>query len=378
MTDPTATVAPTLPRRRRLRGRLWLIAFALVALLGLGFLIRIAWIGGLFTRIAPHFAGRCRLVDGPVGTEDVTIDARAGRAYISAADRRAEMAGAPKPGAIWAYDLGGVGQIPVNLTADAGLYFQPHGISLWREDDGSAVLFVVNHPAAGHGWPPHTIEIFDVGRTELVHRATLTDERLVMPNDVVAVARDRFYVTNTHQYPPGWRQTLESYLQVRGAAVLHYGPGGFSTAIADLVLPNGINVSADGRTLYIASTTWQSVLVYDRDPRSDALTLRAEIPIGTGGDNIEMDDEGQLWIGSHPKLLALIAHQGDPTHPVPAQVMRISADGKTVEEVYLSDGVPLAAASVAARLGDRLLIGQIFGAGFLDCEMGGLPVEPEQ
>jgi hypothetical protein len=28
-------------------------------------------------------------------------------------------------------------------------------------------------------------------------------------------------------------QELETYLQLRGAQVLHYGPGGFSTAIAD-------------------------------------------------------------------------------------------------------------------------------------------------
>jgi arylesterase/paraoxonase len=375
MTDPTPNVAPA-PPRRRLRKRVWLAGLILVALVVLGFAIRIAWIGGVFTRIAPHFAGRCRLVEGPVGAEDMTIDVRIRRAYISAADRRAEMAGAPKPGAIWAYDLDGVGQMPVNLTPDAGLYFQPHGISLWRAADGHDVLFVVNHPAAGHGWPPHTIEIYDVGAEQLTHRATLTDERLVMPNDVVAVGRDRFYVTNTHQYPPGWRQTLESYLQLRGAQVLRYGPGGFTTAIANLVFPNGINVSADGRTLYIASTTWQNVLVYDRDPASDALTPRREIPIGSGGDNIEIDDEGQLWIASHPKLLAVIAHQSDPSHPAPAQVVRIAADGETVEEVYLTDGQPLAAASAAARLGNRLLIGQIFGAGFLDCEMGEPPSQP--
>jgi arylesterase/paraoxonase len=363
-------VPSSAPRPRR---RWRIVLYVLLALLALvaGFLLRLAWLGGMFTRIKPHFAGHCRLIEGPVGPEDLTIDAPARRAIISASDRRAMFAGKPVPGGIWSYPLDPVDAVPVNLTPDAGLYLQPHGISLWREADGREALFVVNHPAPGHGWPENTIEIYDLVGDALVHRATLTDPRLVMPNDLVAVGLDRFYVTNTHRHAPGRMQDLETYLQLRGAQVLHYGPGGFSTAIADLVFPNGINVSPDGRTVYVAAVTWRSVLVYDRDPQTDALTPRGSIDIGSGGDNIEVDDQGQLWIGAHPKLLAVPKHAADPNSPAPAQVLRVSADGKTVQEVYLSDGQPIAAASVGARFANRLLIGQIFGKGFLDCEMEG-------
>jgi arylesterase / paraoxonase len=370
--DASATLRP------RRRWRIVLIVLLLLAVFIVGFLLRLAWLGGVFTRITPHFAGHCRLVEGPVGPEDLTIDAPARRAIISAADRRALAAGHPVPGAIWSYSLDAVDAMPVNLTPDAGLYLQPHGISLWREPDGREALFVVNHPAPGHGWPDNTIEIFDVAGDALVHRATLTDPRLVMPNDLVAVGLDRFYVTNTHAHAPGRLQDLETYLQLRGAQVLHYGPGGFSTAIGDLVFPNGINVSPDGRTVYVAAVTWRSVLVYERDPATDALTSRGSIAIGSGGDNIEVDGEGQLWIGAHPKLLAVPKHAADPANLAPAQVLRVSADGKTVEEVYLNDGRPIGAASVGARFANRLLIGQIFGNGFLDCEMegGGKDVSP--
>jgi len=190
------------PRPRRLWRILLIVLLLLVALVG-AFFIRIAWLGGMFVRITPHFAGQCRLVEGPVGAEDLTIDAPKRRAIISASDRRARAAGKPVPGGIWTYPLDAVDAMPVNLTPDAGLYFQPHGISLWREPDGREALFVVNHPAPGHGWPQHTVEIYDVAGDVLVHRATLTDPRLVMPNDLVAVALDRFYVTNTHANPPG-------------------------------------------------------------------------------------------------------------------------------------------------------------------------------
>jgi len=367
--DATPT-APPAPRRRWLRFTLIGLMLCIVVL-GV-VVLRMLWRAGAFRSIEPHFAGTCRVVEGPVGAEDLTIDADANRAYLSATDRRALVAGRPVPGAIWAYALDRAEGGLVNLTPDATTYLQPHGVSLWVGPDGRRTLFVVNHPAPGHGWPDHTIEIYDVDGERLVHRATLTDPRLVMPNDLVAVDTDRFYVTNTHANPPGIAQTVETYLQRRGAQILSYGPGGFRTAAADLLFPNGINVSRDGRMLYAASVTGLSVLVFDRDPRTDALSKRDEIPIGTGGDNIEVDADGDLWIGSHPKLLTVQRHFNDPTVPAPSQVMRVRPDregDERVEEVYLSDGTPISAASVAARLGNRLLIGPILSPGFLDCEM---------
>lgn len=371
--DSVPTTAPV-PRGRRWP-KYTLIALAAAAVVVIIFTLRVLWLAGSFRTITPHFAGRCQLIDGPVGPEDLTIDEKTGRAYISATDRRALAAGRPVPGAIWAYDLeapaGGAPAL-VNLTPDATLYFQPHGISLWVGEDNRRALFVVNHPAPGNQWPANTIEIFDVTDTGLVHRATLTDPRLVMPNDLVAVDIDRFYVTNTHKYPPGWSQTLETYLQLHRAQVLSYGPGGFRTAAARLLFPNGINVSRDGRTVYVASVTGLSVVVFDRDPRTDALTRRGEIPVGSGVDNIEVDADGALWIGSHPKLLAVQKHAVDPSARAPGQVMRIGFEPgghPQVEEVYLNDGTPVGGVSVAARRGNRLLIGQIFGRGFLDCEM---------
>jgi arylesterase/paraoxonase len=364
-----STAALARPTRRR-RWRVIAIVAALLLLAVGVFVGRILWLGGAFARITPHFDGTCRLIDGPVGAEDVTINQRTGRAYLSASDRRARAAGRPVPGAIWAYDLTTPNAVPVNLTPDADVDFQPHGISLWVEPDGTETLFIINHPVSA-GAPPHTVEIADLRGDRLERRATLTDARLVMPNDLVAVDRERFYLTNTHANPPGLAQTLETYLQLSGATVLAYGPDGFRVAIADLVFPNGINVSPDRRTVYVATVTSRSLLVYDRDAGTGALTLRETIAVGSGADNIEVDSDGNLWIGSHPKLLAMSRYAADPETPAPAQVLRIAAGSRSAEEVYLSDGRPLAAASVGARYRNRLLIGQIFGAGFLDCEMDG-------
>jgi len=349
-----------------MRRRVILIGLGL-AVLGIGgFILRTLWLAGAFRRISPHFSGTCRLVEGPVGPEDITIHPKRGVAFISASDRRAVAAGKPVPGALYAYDLDAETARPVNLTPHADVSFQPHGISLWVDDAGHEVLFVVNHPPPGTSTHANTIEIFDFDDGALVHRATLTDPLLVMPNDLVAVGVDSFYVTNTHRHPPGFMQTVESYLRLSGAQILYYGKGGFRPALTNVVFPNGINVSRDGRTLYVAAMTERRVRVYDRDPATETLTLRDNIFVGTAPDNLEVAADGALWIGAHPKLLRTVAHLGDPAELSPAQVLRITPDG-AVKEIYLSRGEQLSASSVAAVRGRRLLIGQVAGNGFLDC-----------
>jgi len=124
-------------------------------------------------------------------------------------------------------------------------------------------------------------------------------------------------------------QTIETYLQLSGAQVLFYGPGGFRPAITNLLLPNGINVSPDGHTLYVASTTGREVRFYDRDPASETLAFRQAIPLGSGADNIELDERGNLWIGSHPKLLRIEAHGKDPQTLSPSQVLRVTRTARS-------------------------------------------------
>jgi arylesterase/paraoxonase len=345
------------------------IVLGVVVLCAAGLVLHTLWIAGAFKTIEPHFAGRCRLVTGPVGPEDLTIHPRTGVAYVSASDRRAVAAGKAVPGGIYAYDLDDPGATPVNLTSFANEAFQPHGISLWVEAGGREVLFVVNHPAPQTGKPAHTIEIFEMRGGKLFHRDSLTDPLLVMPNDIVAVGPDRFYVTNTHANPPGRRQTMESYLRFADAKVLYYDGQSFWPAVEDRLFPNGINVSPDGRTLYLASTTGRRVEVFDRDPETGSLAFREEIFVGSGLDNVEVEANGDLWIGAHPNVLRVGAHMADPSLPSPSQVVRITRgpEGYRVEEVYLDDGRELSASSVAAVRGRRLLVGQIASEGFLDC-----------
>ena len=88
--------------------------------------------------------------------------------------------------------------------------------------------------------------------------------------------------------------------------------------------------------------------------------------------DIEIDTNGDVWIGAHPQLLKFIRHAADGSMLSPSQVLRVrqgSQGSYVVEEIYLNDGRQLSGSSVAAVMAGRLLIGAVFEPRFLDCSL---------
>jgi len=344
-----------------------LIALAVVVLIIGAWFIHLFWTAGQFKEIEPHFSGTCRQVLGLVGAEDITIHPGTGIAYISAYDRRAVNSGLPGFGSIYAYNLNVSDPVLFKLTPQAGENYRPHGISLYTDPERKDFLFVINHEGG-----THTIEVYELVGTLLYHTRSISDPLLVSPNDIVAVGPDRFYVTNDHHYASGFMRTVEDYLKLRLSNVLYYDGVRFTEAADGIGFANGINVSGDGKTLYLCATTEGSVHLYRRDISSGELTFQKKIELDTGVDNIEIDASGELWIGAHPKLLSFVAHATDASRLSPSQILHLAPEsqgGYSVEEVYLNKGDELSAASVAAVSGKRMLIGSVFDPKFLDCQM---------
>jgi arylesterase/paraoxonase len=326
---------------------------------------RIVTRSGVLKDIVPHRQGECRTVEGIVGGEDVTIDRETLTAYVSADDRRAAAAGKPVRGEIFALDLTRRDAAPVPLTGGKPADFHPHGIALWRGPDGARRLFAINHVEGG----AHSVAVFDVGANGLTLAETITYPELLSPNDLVAVGPRQFYATNDRRYrDPGVMATLEGYLQLPLASVSYFD-GRTGRIVADrLTFTNGINASADGRTVYVAEFLGQRIRIFDRDLASGALTPRDTIPVHTCPDNIELDEAGMLWIGAHPKVFDLLAHGADAGKRAPSQVLRIDPKTKSVDEVLLDDGTLLSGSSAAAVAGDRMLIGTVFEPKILVCD----------
>ncbi|MCU0447530.1 MAG: SMP-30/gluconolactonase/LRE family protein [Microscillaceae bacterium] len=347
-----------------------LIFLLILAMFMGGFMLKLLYDAGYFKKIAPHFAGTYAPITTQAGAEDLSIDYASGMAFISTDDRRfnSQNPQNPQKGKIYALDLKADKPIPIDLTGDFQADFHPHGISLYRKGD-KLLVFVVNHRQEKTEKKSH-IEIFEYINQRLVHLESIHDESLMYsPNDVVAVGERQFYVTNDHYYRPGdRRRVLEDYLRLTYAFVVYYDGKTFQKAAEGIGYPNGINVSLSGKQLYVASTTGRKVIVYHRDSNTGKLTELQDIYLNSGADNIEVDSDDHLWVGSHPQMLAFVAHARDAQKRSPSQIFKIEKKGEKFaqpKEIFLSDGKDFSGVSVGAYYQKSLLIGSVFEPGIL-------------
>ncbi|UZE96270.1 SMP-30/gluconolactonase/LRE family protein [Alkalimarinus alittae] len=225
-----------------------------------------------FYPIEPHFSGQCKPVTGVTGAEDITIDHANQFAYISADDRRATMANKPVSGGIYGLDLSKPDARPLLLTSSFSKDFHPHGIYLYHNDKDEDVLFVINHRNNGE----QQIEIFDINDVDtLTHRQSITYPELVSPNDIVAISPTQFYATNDHGYPPGhWMQPLEDYLGLPLSTVSYYDGKQGHIVVTGLQFSNGIAISPNLKTLYVAEIMNRKISIFDRDTSNGSLSKR--------------------------------------------------------------------------------------------------------
>lgn len=352
--------------------RHWQIAgYVVLALIVAGSVLtwRFLSASGYFTGIRQEIAADCRAIEAVPGPEDIAIDHERGLAYISAYDRRAVRSGAPggqgvrggiyvidlkQPDAEWAL-------YPVTPAAPED--FRPHGISLYVGEDGARRLFAVNHPAGGG----EAVEIFDIAADgTLSHARSVTDPLFVSLNDVVGVGPESFYATNDHG-SGGIGRMIDDALLLRNANAVYFDGAAARVAADTLSYPNGINVSPDGTTLYVASTLGMSLYVYERNVETGELTPFDHVRLGTGVDNIDVQPDGTLLIAAHPKLLDFLAHASDPAELSPSQVVRIEPGEKKAGTIYLNFGEEISGISTAAGYDGKMLLGQVFEPRVLVC-----------
>jgi arylesterase/paraoxonase len=346
-----------------------IITLLIIAVILVGLGAKTFYDAGEFKEITPHFNGQVKVIAGVLSSEDISIHPQTAMAFISSDDRRAHWSGnsRSRQGAIHGFDLASANPRPMNLTEDFPRELNPHGIGWWMAQNGDLSLFVVNHREDGH-----FVEIFDYRNGKLVHRQSVSGALMHSPNDVLPVGPTAFYVTNDHGNSTVLGRMAEEYLQLARSYVLYYDGKTFRKVADALAYANGINTSSDGRTVYVAATVGQKIYVYDRDLNTGDLSLRTTIEAGTGVDNIEIDQKGNLWVGCHPKLLTFVNYSKNPEVLSPSQVIKVEnrASGQyEIKEVYMSNGQPLSGSSVAAVFEDMLLIGSVFDERFLMCNL---------
>ncbi|GAB4238746.1 MAG: hypothetical protein Tsb0034_14510 [Ekhidna sp.] len=285
------------------------------------------------------------------GAEDLTIDYEAGFAIISQDDRAGRRDGNPENGGLFMMDLS-LPDFPLKkLNKEMELLLYPHGISMYKLDSGRFMLLVVNH-ADGE-----SIERFELQGDQLVHLETIKDESMVSINDVVAVDEKRFYFTNDHGYTSKLGLLAENYLGLAVSNVVYFDGVRFEEGADGIAYANGINLSLDRTELLVASPR-KFELRYYAILEDGSLRLNKSLAVGSGIDNIEVDPEGNLWMGSHPNLLAFTAYAAGKKEQAPSEIIKVTKSG-AVESLFENDGSLISATSVVAPYNDLLIVGTV-------------------
>lgn len=344
-------------------------AGAVVVVIVAGLAARTLYLFGVFTPVTPSFAGTCTTISGISGAEDIVIDEKLGVAFVSAFDRRARRAGksAAQDG-LYVFTLAGAPLL--KKLAGTPKDFHPHGISLFRGTDGDLTLIAINHRSDGSSSVDSFAVVNEGGALRLREIGSIQGGALVSPNAVVALDRDRFYVTNDHASRTQLGRTLDDLLILPRADVLYFDGMLFHVVATDLNFPSGIALSPDGRYLYVSEAFARRLDTYARQDVSGALERIATLAIASNLDNLRFDAAGHLWIGSHAKALAMAQFRSDASKPAPSEIFKVTLENDIPKAATLAyAGSQIGGSSVAAVIGNRLLIGSPLDDKILDCTM---------
>lgn len=136
-------------------------------------------------------------------------------------------------------------------------------------------------------------------------------KRLNAPNDIVVSRNGHVYFTD----PAFGSQTDTRELDFYG--VYHIPPKAPMKLVAKFTgRPNGIALSANGRTLYVSNTDDRNVRAYDLDRNGDASNERVVISdIDGPPDGIRLDEKGNLYVSANG--LAVYTPAGKLLHTMP-------------------------------------------------------------
>lgn len=284
------------------------------------------------------------------GAEDLTISYSDRFMIISQDDRAGRRDGSYYGSGLYYLDLDSRDFKPKKISGNYKFPFYPHGISMLKLDSAHYQLLVINHAKR------HSIVKFELFGDSLVYQSTYRDESMISPNDVVALDKESFYFTNDHGYKGKWGRLAEDYLGIAVSNVVFYD-GRYKVVADGINYANGINISKDRSQLLVASPRRFKLHYYDIED-DGSLAHSRDLEVNSGIDNIELDENGDLWMGSHPSLLAFAAYAAGKREIAPSEIIKVT-DGTEVESLYENDGTTMSASSVVAPYEDLLFVGTV-------------------
>jgi gluconolactonase len=194
-------------------------------------------------------------------------------------------------------------------------------------------------------------------------RTTLADrhqgKRLNSPNDLTIDRRGRIYFTDP-------RYNNRVGLEQDKEGVYRIDPDGKLTRVIDsLVRPNGLAVTADGRTLYVADNASPGGVVklwgYDLDAAGNPGNPRVlhDFVSGRGIDGLTLDTKGRIWATAGTKEKAgIYVFEPDAKRaaarlltviPTPEDPTNVTFGGKNRDVLYITTTASLFRIATTAK-----------------------------
>jgi arylesterase / paraoxonase len=328
----------------------------ILALLG-GFVLYVFSTTGYFREIeaSNSFGPVYQSISLP-GVEDMALARVDSLLILSVDDRAARREGKEGLHGLYLVDLRDENFTPISISDEIDFPFFPHGISMYQLDSARYGVMAINHVNG-----KHTVESFLLEGKKLTHLKTIKGTNLISPNDLVMVSSEAFYYSNDHGNTSGFGVFGENYLGVKAANIGYFDGNSFRIVAENIGYANGIQYDFERNLLYVASSRGFLVRVFEVVPTGD-LTLVEDIKVGTGVDNIELDESGKLWIGCHPNLMTFAAYAAGKKEIAPSEVITIEYQKgmeAKIESIWTDKGESMSASSVAVPFGNYLFIGNV-------------------
>jgi arylesterase/paraoxonase len=345
------------------RARIALFLALALALSALGWLLFPAPRGDAACRaVALRNAGTGAAIQG---TEDLALDAGAGRLIVSAYDRRANAPGglyAVALSELAAADGAPVAARPLRVRARAAL--KPHGIAL--APDG-ARLYAINR-LNGAGRAAELLAL------RLEGLDAVLEWQAPLPcgaNDVLALGDGTVLATVDRAACQGPRRLVDDALNRATGSVIALAQGRAArTRARGLAFANGI-AEAQGR-VYVAATRARALYVYDKtqmlaDGAEAAPLMR--IALAGAPDNLSRGADGSLYIAAHRNVLRFALYRAGLSRRAPGEIWALdpSATTDAGRLVLLARNLDGPTSAVAAA--GLVIAGAGYGAGLAVCTL---------
>ena len=301
------------------------------------------------------------------GPEDIVIAREEAFLIISSDDRAGHRDKATETTCgLYLYDLEDdrLEYLPVDMNHA----LHPHGIDMWKIDSGVYRLLIVNHVqnegadyAIAGTEIHHYIEELRLEGRRLTYIRTYESPYIKSPNDVTIINETEFYFTNDHGSDTELGLLGEDYIGLRRSGVVNFDGKDYRDVVGGMAYANGIAYAKDRNLLFVASPRDFLIKVFTVLENGD-LEFIEDMPCGTGVDNIDLDSEGNLWVGCHPSLLHFSSYAVGNAEKAPSEIIKINYRGEDDFDIHLiaeDDGSHMSAATVAIPFKKRLYLGNV-------------------